>query len=360
MRKGLLAIVATLFFIGVKGQMTSIPGANFEQALIDLGFDSGVVDGSVPTANIDTVSLLQIWGYNISDLTGIEDFSNLTSLSCMSNQLTSIDVSQNAALITLSCGDNQLTSLDVSQNIALQNLACEANELTNLDVTQNVELLQLICYNNQLTSLDVSYNNELEYLICQGNQLASLDVSQSIDLAFLDCSSNQIISLDVSQNIVLSKLWCGYGELSCLSVKNGNNSNFINFNAAGSPNLNCIEVDDVAWSTVSWTGVDGGASFSANCNSACSSTVVGINESDIISVFSLYPNPASNNINIDFENEEETVNLQVVNIHGQTIFSKEYHNTDNIRVDIEGFSSGIYIANIITPNGQKAVKFIKE
>jgi hypothetical protein len=360
MRKGLLAIIATLFFIGVNAQITAIPDTNFEQALIDLGLDYGVPDGIVLTANIDTVSLLQIWGYNISDLTGIEDFSNLTSLSCMSNQLTSIDVSQNAALITLSCGDNQLTSLDVLQNIALQNLACEANELTNLDVTQNIELLQLICYNNQLTSLDVSYNNELEYLICQGNQLASLDVSQSIDLAFLDCSSNQIISLDVSQNIVLSKLWCGYGELSCLNVKNGNNSNFINFNAAGSPNLNCIEVDDVAWSTVSWIGVDAGASFSTNCNSACSSSAVGINESDIISVFSLYPNPASNNINIEFENEEETVNLQIMNVHGQSVFSKEYYNTDNIRVDIGSFSLGIYMANVTTQTERKVLKFIKK
>jgi hypothetical protein len=87
---------------------------------------------------------------------------------------------------------------------------------------------------------------------------------------------------------------------------------------------------------------------------------VGISENDIYSNISLYPNPASNNINIEFENQEQLVNLQIMNVHGQSVFSKEYHNTDNIRVDIEGFSSGIYMTNIITPNGQKTVKFIKE
>ena len=360
MRKGILVIISTLFFIGASGQTTAIPDANFEQALINLGFDNGVINGSVSTANIDTVSVLQIWGYNISDLTGIENFSALTNLSCMSNQLTSLDVSQNADLITLACGDNQLTNLDVTQNIALQYLGCEANQLTSIDVSQNIYLTTLSCYYNQLTSLDVSYNNELEYLICQENQLTSLDVSQSLDLIFLNCSSNQIISLDVSQNSVLSDLWCGYGELNCLTVKNGNNSNFINFNAAGSLNLTCIEVDNVAWANTNWINIDAQTSFSINCSNTCSSTTVGIDERDVTSSFSLYPNPAFNQINIDFENEEQLVNLQIMNVHGQQVFLKEFSNTDNVQLDIEGFSAGIYMANIITSNGQKTVKFIKK
>ena len=32
---------------------------------------------------------------NISDLTGIEDFINLTEFSCYGNQLTNIDLTQN-------------------------------------------------------------------------------------------------------------------------------------------------------------------------------------------------------------------------------------------------------------------------
>ena len=52
---------------------------------------------------------------NISDLTGIEGFINLTEFSCYGNQLTNIDLTQNT-VIYLNCENNQLTSLNLSQN----------------------------------------------------------------------------------------------------------------------------------------------------------------------------------------------------------------------------------------------------
>lgn len=39
---------------------TAITDSNFEQALIDLGYDSGTVDGSVLTANISGVTTLTL------------------------------------------------------------------------------------------------------------------------------------------------------------------------------------------------------------------------------------------------------------------------------------------------------------
>jgi len=87
---------------------------------------------------------------------------------------------------------------------------------------------------------------------------------------------------------------------------------------------------------------------------------VGINENDLGTDYSLYPNPTSNFINIVFERQEQAVNLQIVNVHGQQVFSKEYSNTENIQLDIEGFSSGIYMANIATETERKTVEFIKK
>jgi Leucine-rich repeat (LRR) protein len=91
--KKLLLILLCLPMIGF-GQFTMIPDANFEQILINLGYDSGAINGSVYTAIINTVTSLDVSGSNISDLTGIEDFTALTDLSCQDNQLTSLDVSQ--------------------------------------------------------------------------------------------------------------------------------------------------------------------------------------------------------------------------------------------------------------------------
>ena len=81
----------------VLAKTTEIPDPNFEQALIDLGFDTAPINGSVPTANISGITFLDVQNKNISDLTGIEDFTALTQLYCDQNQLTSLDVSANTA-----------------------------------------------------------------------------------------------------------------------------------------------------------------------------------------------------------------------------------------------------------------------
>ena len=91
--------------------------------------------------------------------------------------LTSIDVTNNTALITLHCGDNQLTSLDVTNNITLTTFDCSDNQLTSLNVSNNIALTSLFCVNNQLTSLDASTNTALVWLHTNDNLLTSLDIS---------------------------------------------------------------------------------------------------------------------------------------------------------------------------------------
>ena len=76
-------------------QNTFIPDSNFEQALIDLGYDSAPLDSFIPTANISNLTNLDVSLKNISDLTGIEDFINLTFLDCSENLLSNLNISQN-------------------------------------------------------------------------------------------------------------------------------------------------------------------------------------------------------------------------------------------------------------------------
>jgi Leucine-rich repeat (LRR) protein len=214
--KKLLLILLCLPFIGF-GQQTYVPDDNFEQALINLGYDT-VLDDSVITANINTVTSLTVSNEYITDLTGIEDFTALTALDCYYNQLTSLDISNNTALTTLRCYDNQITSLDLSQNTTLLYLYCDANQLTSLDLSQNTALTHLFCVDNQLTSLDLSQNTTLLYLYCDANQLTSLDVSQNSDLIELSCGDNQLTSLDVSQNTALTELDCSQNQLTSIDL----------------------------------------------------------------------------------------------------------------------------------------------
>ena len=68
-----------LFALSVCGlSQTVVPDANFEQALIDLGLDSGPLDGMVPTSNINLLTSLDVSEKNI----GIEHFTAHTVLDC--------------------------------------------------------------------------------------------------------------------------------------------------------------------------------------------------------------------------------------------------------------------------------------
>ena len=207
-------------------QQTYVPDDNFEQKLIDLGYDN-FLNNYVTTANINTVTFLNVNSLSISDLTGIEDFTALTYLGCYSNQLKSLDLSTNTALILLYCEDNQLSKLDVSGARALSLLNCSYNRLTSLDVSTNTALYTLDCHYNQLTSLDVSANTTLTHLWCYSNQLTSLD------------------------------------------VRNGNNTNFYTMRASVNAPLYCIDVDNPIWSTTNWTvengNIDSTMSFRNNC-----------------------------------------------------------------------------------------------
>ena len=177
------------------------------------------LDGFITDDEIKKLTWLYV-GYtgNVSNLKGIEYFTELKELSCNDNQLTNLDVSKNTALMTLNCSNNQLTNIDVSKNVALTGLDCSKNQLTNLDVSKNTALMTLSCSNNQLTNIDVSKNVALTGLYCSKNQLASLDVSGCTSLVSLTCSNNQLTSLDVSKNTALTSLYCANNQLARLDV----------------------------------------------------------------------------------------------------------------------------------------------
>jgi alpha-tubulin suppressor-like RCC1 family protein len=288
--------------------LTYVPDNNFEAYLEANAMGNGIAnDDYVTTANINTVTGLDVNSKNIADLTGIEDFTtleylycnfnqltninvtqniNLNELQCAANQLTSLDITQNTnltilnfnnnnltsinlnnntSLLQFSCAYNQLTSIDVSQLTSLEKLQCHNNQLTNLDIAQNIILKDLHSSYNPINSLDITNNPLLELLQCTNNQLSILDISNNNLLQFFNCNGNQISTLDLSQKSNLTDFYCSNNQLTSLNVKNGNNTNFTVFFTTNNPNLACIEVDNTAYSTLTWTNIDTTSSFNTNC-----------------------------------------------------------------------------------------------
>ncbi|MCM0664722.1 T9SS type B sorting domain-containing protein [Flavobacterium tyrosinilyticum] len=249
LKASFLFILLLSSFIGSAQQYTSIPDSNFEQALIDLNIDSGTIDGQVLTANIINLKTLVLQGKNISDLTGIENFTNLEYLdlgatnndpdrnnkisylnitkntklkllSCNFNNLTSLDLSKNINLTELHLNGNKLNSINISNNNLLAIFNCGGNNLTNLDVTQNTALKHLSFDRNKLTDIDLSNNTALIGLSCNYNELTNLNISKNINLDNLNCSFNKLTTLDVSQNTIIQGISCDINQLTSLDVSN--------------------------------------------------------------------------------------------------------------------------------------------
>ena len=286
--KNLFLIFLCFPFFGY-AQLTAIPDANFELALVNLGLDNWV-DGYVLTSRIDTVDSLVVSGSNIESLEGITAFqsldyldcssnnidtldlsnNNLKYINCSDNQLIEIDVSNHLNLLTLKCSYNEFTQIDVSQNTSLLYFECIKNKLTSLDISNNVFLIELWCNDNSLTSLDVA-GIDMYVLICDNNQLTTIDnLSDNISLKHLSCSGNNIASLLLSAHPQLNWLSCSKNQLFQLDISNQLALNYLfvwdNFS------LNCINVADVSLANATWSvwdgqsgNIDGHHYFSENC-----------------------------------------------------------------------------------------------
>ncbi|HCE55768.1 MAG TPA: hypothetical protein DER05_12530 [Lutibacter sp.] len=212
-------------------ELVAIPDVNFEQALIDLGFDTNGLTGNIKKCEAASIIDLDLNNKNISSLSGIEHFVGLRYLYCHNNLLTEINLGEKPNLINLHCGGNSLTSIDVSN---YPNLA------------------SLHIWVNKLTILDVSNNHNLEDLICSTNKLKTLDISSNAKLRYMNFADNQLVNLNIA---------------------NGNNANFshpewvdYSFDARYNPALKCIQVDAGIINNIpsDWFK-DEAASYNENC-----------------------------------------------------------------------------------------------
>lgn len=293
MKTKILSIILLCFFTSTFCQIVTIPDYEFKQALLNYSPTIDINnDNEIQFTEALAVTTLNISGYQefiindpmnplggsssqgISDFTGIEAFTNLTSLICSQNDLNNLDVSaltqltyldcsnninqfgttsnasgiktltlpNSASLETLICKENYITSIDVSNKTLLTVINASSNSLTNLNLTNTPALESLnvnsnyslgsidasnhsalnsiLSENCALTTLNIQNTPQLETLKCKQNQLSSLDVSTSIALETLEVHQNNIISLDLTNNTNLITVTCNNNLLASLLIPN--------------------------------------------------------------------------------------------------------------------------------------------
>ena len=306
----------------VKINETTFPDTNFRNWVVSQDYGA---DGVLTNEELENVTSLDISRLEIYDLKGIEYFVALKDLNCMTNKLTTLDLSKNTALEKLECRGNrlttinllenrklrclncggisygnQLTSLDVSKCTELDTLTCSGNPLATLDVSKNTKLICLECYSNQLTALDLSKNTALRRLYCNDNQLTSLDVSKNTELDILRCSNNLLTTLDVTKNSALTYLSCTDNKLTTLYVSNNKslesiicfNNQLTSLDVSGCSALKSLSCTDNLLSTLNLSGCSALEQLSCQDNQL---TTLDLSENSALTILYCYQNKIKGN-----------------------------------------------------------------
>lgn len=133
----------------------------------------------------------------ITDITGIEYFTGLTSLKGEDCYFGNFDVTALKSLQYLKIVNTRVSSLDLSELHELKTVAVSRNKLTELTVAGNSNLQTLYCDANQLTSLDLSGCTALKVLVCSFNQISSIEIPEC-PLVTLAVHQNPIGSIELS------------------------------------------------------------------------------------------------------------------------------------------------------------------
>ena len=217
-----------LFFMGIllclcvitHAQNITFPDANFKTALLTKTSVDANRNGEISISEAEQALVVNVQNSGITDLTGIEHFTNLSSLVVKGNRLTTINTSKNTKLKTLDVASNHvLTSMDVSKNIELTSLVANGNGLTTLNVSSNVKLTTLHVSSNSLSAIDVSKNIKLERLFVGYNNLTFIDVIKNTELNSLDLGGNNLTSVDLAGSKKIEWLDIRSNKIESLDVR---------------------------------------------------------------------------------------------------------------------------------------------
>ena len=169
---------------------------------------NGSMDNFVTTSKLEFFFNLDLSGENISDLTGIKDFENLSQLNVSSTNITSLDLSGLEFMTHLYLSNTSLTSLDVSSHDNLQVLDISNTSISSINVSSNTQLQQINIGDTSISSIDLSNNTNQTSFEMSNGALTSLDLSSNTSLTDFNVSNTS--------------------SLTTVDLRNGNNTIWLN------------------------------------------------------------------------------------------------------------------------------------
>jgi hypothetical protein len=343
-----------LFFIAtfslsfdLKSQIVSIPDSTFESFLIQNGFDSdGLINGQMSSLDASAIDSIEIFGNSIEDLTGLESFINMRYLRLIGFGGDSINLTLMDSLEAIYLYSIGVSNIDLTQNSILSSMAIYNTPISGIDLSGNPNLIVVNLQSVDISTLDLSNNLDLKSIVLLHftSDCEEIDFSMNTELEWIWFKDIGLKKLDLSNNHNITTFKCESNPIEQLNFKNGNNLNIsldynaINFIVEDCPNLNCIQVDNAAYSTNNWTNVDPHMSFSYDCNYPTN-----INSNDIQTI-KCFPNPT--NYTFKVETPTDYASISITSLDGRNVLTA----TKQPLYHIDHLEAGIYIVSIYGEN----------
>ncbi len=313
----------SLFFVPtVSGQITLIPDSLFEFHLVNEGIDTdGIINGQVFTTDIEDETVLYLPSTGATDLTGLQDFTNLRELTIFQMDIPEIDLSQNMLLERLSLDDLSLESLNISNNINLIDLTLFLNSPNGM-------------FSSSMNSLNVTNNILLE----------------DVNIAHVP-----LTHVDFSNNVNLIRFGLSFmPTLQTVNIKNNNNEQISFLFIENNINIECVQVDDPA-AVIAGTEPPYDNWFFLNDPIITDDCQLGVAEY-LSNQVSLVPNPTAGKLYLEVE-RLEVEGLFLYDTLGRLVLSKtnEFNS-----MDLSQLPQGFYLLEIETDQGKLTKKIVKE
>lgn len=166
MKKNVLALFIVLISSQAFAQIIDCPDANLKNKLLSSQSGVGIAyacsgtsfaidvngDGEIEVSEALLVCRLIINDAGITDLTGLEYFTNLTRFKANNNAITEADMTPFASMTGIDIMNNQLTSVNISGLMNLFNANFSNNQLTTLEMSGLSKLFVVGLENNQISA----------------------------------------------------------------------------------------------------------------------------------------------------------------------------------------------------------------
>ncbi|WP_284653751.1 DUF7619 domain-containing protein [Flavobacterium terrisoli] len=348
----LLALALTVFTSNA--QIVNIPDANFKAKLLLASPSNSIArnlsgnnfkidansDGEIQESEALQVKYLNVSGYSgmsnslkMSNLIGIEYFTNLWDLKCNYHLLTSLNVGNITSLRYLECSFNQIGTLNTSLLTNLIRLDCSYNQIGILDASNLNNLTFLDCSSNNISILNTAALSALRTLHCGGNNLSSLIVTNSPLLSSLRCSDNSLTSLNITNLTDLTLIDCQGNNLTSLTLSNLPNLEALNFEynditSINLPPLNNLQTLNCSSNLLTSLDLSGLSSlYILSYGNPGLTNVIGLNS--LVTLFDLSIS-YSTQTTLDISNLVNLTGLDLYNFHLQSLDLSNFPNLSSL------------------------------